>query len=222
MLDDDTLMLEYARSHERSVLWAITSNTFASFELPGREKIEQAARQTYRLLTVSHRRQHKREAERAAELSRMLLGPVADRLGKKRLLSVADDILQYVPFVALPVPEAQAYGAAPYTPLIVAHEVINLPSASVLAGLRREVAGRKRADKLIAVLADPVVQPDDERIKQAASGRSSDKLPVAERATANDLPEAASEVGLSGLERLPFTGQEAAAILSLAGEKNSL
>jgi hypothetical protein len=34
----------------------------------------------------------------------MLLGPVASKLGKKRLAIVADGGLQYIPFAALPVP----------------------------------------------------------------------------------------------------------------------
>jgi hypothetical protein len=34
---------------------------------------------------------------KVAELSRMLLGPVASQLGKKRLVIVADGALQYIP-----------------------------------------------------------------------------------------------------------------------------
>src|SRR5262249_2011434 len=104
LLDDDTLMLEYSLGKERSFLWAVTTKSIASFELPGREKIEAAAGRVYTLLTMSHTRQRKRESERAAaELSRMLLEPVADQLEKKRLLIVADGALQYIPFAALSV-----------------------------------------------------------------------------------------------------------------------
>src|SRR6185436_789850 len=45
VLDDQTLLLEYALGDERSYLWAVTSNTITSHELPGRAKIEDAARQ---------------------------------------------------------------------------------------------------------------------------------------------------------------------------------
>jgi hypothetical protein len=54
-----------------------------------------------------------------------LLGPVAGELKQKRLVIVAEGVLQYVPFSALPVESAR--------PLIVDHEIVTLPSASVLA-----------------------------------------------------------------------------------------
>ena len=43
---------------------------------------------------------------------------------------------------------------------------MNLPSASTLATLRREMAGRKPAEKSLAVLADPVFTDDDTRVKR--------------------------------------------------------
>ncbi len=48
--------------------------------------------------------------------------------------------------------------------MIVAHEIINLPSAATLDALRRETAGRLPAAKLLAILADPVFSDTDERL----------------------------------------------------------
>jgi len=45
---------------------------------------------------------------------------------------------------------------------------VNLPSASTLAVLRRETAGRRPAPKTIALLADPIFEKSDERLKGAA------------------------------------------------------
>ena len=72
--------------------------------------------------------------QEAARLSDMLIAPVAKRIAGKRLLVVADGMLQYVPFPALPVPRR---GTAP-VPMLAEHEIVSLPSASVLAVLRRE------------------------------------------------------------------------------------
>ena len=69
----------------------------------------------------------------------MLLGPVAKTMAGKRILVVADGALQYVPFAALPVPGRSGEPV----PMVVEHEVVSLPSASVLAVLRRETKGRK-------------------------------------------------------------------------------
>src|SRR5262249_14456110 len=52
LLDDDTLFLEYALGEERSYLWAVTPTSIASFELPKRVKVEEAARRVYELLTA--------------------------------------------------------------------------------------------------------------------------------------------------------------------------
>jgi hypothetical protein len=113
----------------------------------------------------------------AAKLSRMLLAPVAAELGKRRLVIVADGALQYVPFAVLPKPgaAAQTRGAkskhsAGATPLIIDHEIVSLPSASTIAVLRRELAGRQAAPKVFAALADPVFSEDevDERLNEVA------------------------------------------------------
>src|SRR4030095_1807469 len=134
-------------------------------QLPKRAEIEAVARRVRELLiapqpqagdTESKYQARVKEAgegywTHAAELSRILLGPVASQLGRKRLAIVADGALQYIPFAALPAPspvndEGRNSGAEP-RPLIVEHEIVSLPSASTLATLRRETAGRKPAEK---------------------------------------------------------------------------
>jgi hypothetical protein len=91
----------------------------------------------------------------------MLLGPVAKRMAGKRILVVADGALQYLPFAALPVP---GRSGAP-VPMVVEHEIASLPSASVLAVLRRETRGREPPPGPLAVLADPVFEADDPRLR---------------------------------------------------------
>ncbi|HKQ75079.1 MAG TPA: CHAT domain-containing tetratricopeptide repeat protein [Blastocatellia bacterium] len=251
-LDDETLLLEFALGKERSYLWAVTRNSIASFELPSRETIETATKRVYELLNVSHKRQRKRESELAlVELSRMLLGPVANRLDKKRLLIVAHGALQYAPFAALPAPEMGRRGdgetgrrsdkgtgrmnksrpvspsprpPVAFAPLIANHEIINLPSASTLTVLRRDLAGRPPASGTVAVLADPVLEADDARVKQSVAGAKTKTptAPVAVSAETNDPVRSAGEAGVLRLARLPFTRQEAEAILTLARDGKSL
>src|SRR4029079_5259072 len=95
--------------------------------------------------------------------------PLAARVRGKRLLIVADGVLQYVPFAALP----SADGA----PLIASHEIAYLPSASVLGTLRRN-SRSLAADAPIAVFADPVFSKDDARL----TGRTPTAQPPASRA----------------------------------------
>ena len=242
VLDSDTLLLEYALGQDRSYLWAVTPTTISSYELAKRVEIENAALQAYNLLTARIRRwaEADREYEQAAaSLSEMLLGPVASQLGGKRLVIVADGALNYIPFGALPVPAGRKTGSEEtvrYKPLVVEHEVINLPSASVLAVLRHETAGRKQAPQLLAVLADPVFSQDDERVK--ASSLTSARTSTAEARTQAQarsgsspqlgeiqLARSAQESGVTrsgeSLPRLKATRQEAEAILSFVAPEQS-
>jgi len=148
-------------------------------------------------------------------LSRMLLGPVAAELQHKRLVIVGEGMLQYTAFAALPDPHP---GATP-APLIADHEIITLPSASVLAALRRETGGRKPADKSVAVFADPVFGSNDPRIRPAGTGRA-----AADKGTTEpgDVSRSATESGLQGFVRLRFSRQEADQIMRLVPDSKRL
>ncbi|HEY9673550.1 MAG TPA: CHAT domain-containing protein [Waterburya sp.] len=227
VLDDDTMLLEYSLGEERSYLWAVTKTSITSYELPKRADIEAAAKQFYQLLKnqayhLGTRGSLEPEArpgspvdndETATKLSQMLLAPVAAQLGNKRLLVVSDGALQYLPFAALPVAETSGVGARHVVPLLVNHEIVNLPSASTLGVLRNETSDRKSAPKAIAVLADPVFSNNDPRLQSSsgqATGMPSAKSNINHRA----LERSATTANVS-FNRLPFTRQEAEQILAL-------
>jgi CHAT domain-containing protein len=133
--------------------------------------------------------------------------------------------------------------------LVQTHEIVNVPSASVLALMRQETARRPRAAKSLAVLADPVFEADDPRVGAPARGSSRDAAdrpaqsgrlvndPAANKllqASLND-PAAVSlgqralrsagdigETRMSRLVRLPFSRQEALAIAALVPARERL
>jgi CHAT domain-containing protein/tetratricopeptide (TPR) repeat protein len=216
-LDRDTLLLEYALGEERSFLWAVTPTSFRAYTLPRRAEIEAAALRAYERLTRSNQRRYRVSSEQAAaELSRMTLGPVAAELGRKRLVIVSDGALQYVPFGALPKPDAAGAGARKRRPLIVDHEVVNLPSASVLATMRREMSESRPGARTVAVFSDPVFQPDDPRVKQGRlAGLDGEKWNGDESQTESRLVRSADETDLTSFERLIHTRKEAEAIVAL-------
>lgn len=182
-------------------------------------------------------------------LSNTLIKPVAGQLGKKRLVIVASGALQYVPFSALtkttgrrgdggtrgsrPVAQSPSRPVAEL-PLIQDHEIINLPSASTMSVLRRDTAQRQAAPKTLVVLADPVFEKDDERVKTArptisnssaqttASPKETEKSQsqaVAEERSLKHIKEKNAEAtGEMKISRLPFTRQEAEKILALVPE----
>jgi CHAT domain-containing protein/Tfp pilus assembly protein PilF len=208
-LDDGTLLLEYSLGRERGYLWAVDATTVRSFVLPGREEIERAARAFHQALsTPAANDGDGGRARLGRTLSRMLLGPVAGELGGRRLAIVADGALDYIPFDVLPEPgrKGQPERAAP---LLERHEVVELPSASVLLAERRELAHRAPARELAIVLADPVFQAEDSRV--ARSGPQPQPAVAAANAVRAGEPES-----LAHLSRLRFSRQEALAIAALA------
>jgi CHAT domain-containing protein len=240
VLDTDTLLLEYALGNEKSYLWAVTPTSITSYELPKRAEIEGAARQFYALLTSRRQGEgssvpDKRELGSAlrqqadekytavaADLSRMLLEPVTGQLGQKRLLIVSDGALQYIPFGALPAPSASSAKPGVAQVLVVGHEIVNLPSASTLAVLRSEMRDHRSPTKALAVLADPVFESTDERIKkrtaQSASNNTSPGVDKG-RGLGLVLVKTAKESGVAGdtlrIPRLPGTRREAEQIARL-------
>lgn len=259
VLDNDTLLLEYWLGEKRSYLWAVTPTKITSYVLPARAKIESAARDSYEWLSKPAQANAKRrlkhdgvemsESERKARglqaltyLSNTLIKPVAAQLGKKRLVVVASGALQYVPFAALTVASNRSPVAGKKTqlnqlpttdhrPLIQDHEVINLPSVSTMAVLRRDTGQRQVAPKMLAVLADPVFEKDDERVGKMArptvgnataqpkEAEKSQSQAVAEERSLKHMKEkSAEETGEMKISRLPFTRQEAEQILALVPE----
>ena len=239
-LDQDTVLLEYALGEEKSYVFLVSSASLKTFELPKRDDVEKASRNFYDLVTASDRvvpnetlEQRNRRLDQAdsdypasaAELSRMLLAPLASELKNKRLLIVGEGILQYVPFGALPDPDnefrvtSSAFRAQNSKPLIATHEVITLPSASVLGVLRRDTKDRPRAPKTIAVFADPVFGSQDPRIASISKNRLVDD-PALEQA--GDVKRSAEESGLNGFPRLRFSREEADQIMRLVPRSNNL
>lgn len=240
LLDADTLLLEYSLGEERSYLWAVTRERVEGYTLPGRAQIRRAAEAlresvaTYgsrkpgegeRQYIERLRESPRQYARAAAELGRVLLGPVAGRLGSKRLVVVADGALQFIPFEALFAPAApeetaaarRATGEAPDAqPLGMTNEVVYLPSASTLVLLRSSPRSRANA-KNVAVFADPVFNADDDRVAAAdrrvvPASQAAPKLAALGRAL-RDVDLTAGEVRL---ERLRYTLDEAEAIMSVA------
>src|SRR5262249_26610964 len=97
--------------------------------------------------------------------------------------------------------------------LIVEHEIINLPSASTLAVLRRETERRSLAPKAVAVLADPVFKADDLRALEA---RGLIKSQTQRQVAANSPSQNVVGLGLTrggiNFDRLYSTSSEAQAI----------
>lgn len=214
VLDDDSILLEYALGEERSYLWVVSKTGFSSYELPKRADIEAAARKFYDFMTIPSLRIRTNKAAKAGnELSQMLLGQVASQLGNKRLLIVADGVLQYIPFGALP-----DFNSGFSHPLLVNHETLTLPSASTFAVLRNN-KNIPSPTKTLAVLADPVFGQEDERFQSKPTKLS---LQTKQRSVIGENQTSSSLVTEQLFPRLPSTRNEADQIASLVNPVNQI
>ncbi|MBO0861764.1 MAG: CHAT domain-containing protein [Chloracidobacterium sp.] len=230
-LDENTLLIEYSLGEQRSYLWLVSQRSIDSYELPPRAELEAATRRVYELLTAHPKRGTPPDPQfiaQARALSGMLLGPVAQRLGGKRLVVVAPGALSYLSFAALPAPGDKERPDGGYEPLIAKYEVVSIPSASVLSIIRREMEGRRRAAKSVAVLADPVFDASDPRLESAKKGNSSGESQAAPAADveSSELMRAVRTMNFSdsraGFVRLAFSRQEAESIIALTPQGTGL
>jgi tetratricopeptide (TPR) repeat protein len=237
LLDDNTLLLEYALGEEHSYLWAVTQTSITGFQLSRSDDIKKAARRTRELTVVWQTALEKNQEgfsarvikardeywPQAEELSRFLLGPVAKQLRTKRLLVVPDGILHLVPFGALPAPTSiESTGAItrPISktptrrqPAPLANEVVVVPSVSTLALLR--TYRRPVAPKVVAVLADPVFESNDDRVRfKGEQNVSASSTQSWSRDLSQAMKDVASSATVSGLPRLRATEKEAAEIIA--------
>jgi CHAT domain-containing protein/tetratricopeptide (TPR) repeat protein len=219
-LDDGTLLLEYLLGPERSYLWVVSRTSLHAYELPGASQIVSDARAVYASVTIRGRTDDANSVRAADKelpiavdrLSRAVLGPIGSHLASKRLVIVTDGPLDYIPFCMLTV---NVNGAR--EPLLLQHEIVSLPSASVLAALRKQVDSRPPAPRAAAIFADPVFSKDDERIVAAAPPSEASQYRIENTRILEHLSPSGppGNTGAPHIPRLPFTRREASDIGAL-------
>jgi len=234
LLGDDTVLLQYALGERHSNLWAVRRTGIEHHQLAGRAELERAAEhlrdaltayeprragQSYGQYLARRRAAPEQYRQSALELGRLLLGSVAERLSGKRVVVVADGVLQYIPFEVLLVPATAAGGQTPtpLAPLLMQNEVVYQPSASTLALLRGS-RWPGNASKTVAVLADPVFDSNDRRVRAPGGGQDAAALT---RTPPRELVRSLRDVGDLGgedfaLAKLDYSLQEANAITAVA------
>jgi CHAT domain-containing protein len=228
-LSQEDVLIEIALGDERSHLWMVTPGSFQYFQLPDRKTIEDLSVDVYNAATTRQKLDGQADTaaiqaqidesdkllrQKAPELSQMLFGQIATELGSKRLLLVTEGKLQFVPFDALPAPggpvDANKW-------LILDHEIVQLPSIATLRAIRAaKKKNRDAADKIAAVLADPVFARSDTRVQNSSS------LAPAVASAANDVNRSEStqraleSLRNGGSARLIHSSEEANAIAKAA------
>jgi CHAT domain-containing protein len=245
VLDDKTVLLEYALHSDASYLWAVSKDAVSFIKLPPRTAIDKLAMdlraqlipsklqrrivgidvaQEQRGLGIASSAPEDSAAFVAASnaLYKAVIEPAASLIGQKRLLLVADGALNYVPFeVLLKSSQAGDYSSLEY--LVKSNEIVYSPSASVVGTIKQQRA--KAAGRGILVVADPVFNSNDARAKKGAtaSAASADTRGLGIQSALTDVAgesavAAASSAKMEGLplSRLAGTRIEADQISKLA------
>lgn len=205
MLDTDTALLQYVLGAEQSFVFLVSPEAIQAWPLVGRSVMESRARSLYAQLENPRMTAADRESldKAVAEFSAMILPP-DQGIRQRRLLVVADGVLQYLPFTVM---KEQA-GDNAGKPLISAHQVVHVPSLSALATQRLVRRERPPASRQVALFADPVFNLADKRFKaldQTATSNAPDPAPLDLVAFGNP----------ANLDRLPSTAFEAKTIAGL-------
>ncbi|NJN73897.1 MAG: CHAT domain-containing protein [Limnothrix sp. RL_2_0] len=167
VLDEDTVLLQYAIGEQKSYLWVITNDGLSSYELPKAKVLNKAIEEVRGYITGMktglpeplQRREDQNRLNAINQLSELILAPAVEQLKKKRLLIVADGNLHFLPFSVLNLSGLE------YHPLSDRHEIVNLPSASTISILRQNTIDPIPSNASLAILADPVFHEDDCRIE---------------------------------------------------------
>ncbi|MCH8931398.1 MAG: CHAT domain-containing protein [Proteobacteria bacterium] len=210
LLDKESVLLHYFLGKTRSFLWLVTPASLQSFELPAGAELEALARTVYEELSHLTFGMPCPGQDALLALSGALIGDVKNQIANKRLVVVADGALAYLNFSALPDPNAEApLPGDCHPPLLNSHEVVYLPSATILAVQRKTYAFRPTVRKAIAVFADPVYDTNDSRLVDVHIAKTTHVA-----TTAQPVHDFAASLP----ERLIDTSREASAIAAIASD----
>ena len=242
VLDEQTVLLEYALRSDASYLWAVSKTSVTLHKLPPRETVDQLAT-ALRAQLIPSQLQRRIVGIDVAEANRGLavaasapadtaafvaasngvykavIEPAASMTTDKRLLIVADGALNYIPFEVL-LRSADAGDFASLGYLVKTNEVVYAPSASVVGFIKQQRTAA--TGKSMLIIADPVFNSNDTRAQKAPATTASAEvrglgIQSALTDVAGQAPTAASgQMQGLPLARLTGTRTEAEQISRLA------
>ena len=194
VLDDQTVLFEYALQTDDSYLFVASKSAVNLFKLPPRSNVDKLA-MDLRAQLIPSKLQRRLVGIDVAEANRglgiaatapedvapfiaasnalykVILEPAAGMIGEKRLMVVADGALNYVPFeVLLKTADSGDFSSLGY--LIKTNEVIYAPSASVVGAIKQQRT--KNDSRAMLIIADPVFNSNDARAQKKTGAAASD------------------------------------------------
>ena len=194
VLDDQTVLVEYALQADESYLFVASKSAVNLIKLPKRANVEKLAMDLRAQLIPSTLQRRivgidVAEANRGLGLAtaapadvapfvaasnalyKVVLEPAAPMIAEKRLMVVADGALNYIPFeVLLKTSDGADFSSLGY--LVKTNEIIYAPSASVVGAIKQQRT--KMAGRSMLIIADPVFNSNDARAQKKAATPATD------------------------------------------------
>ncbi|HJS22769.1 MAG TPA: CHAT domain-containing tetratricopeptide repeat protein [Pyrinomonadaceae bacterium] len=194
VLDDQTVLVEYALQTEDSYLFVASKSAVNLFKLQARANIDKLA-MDLRAQLIPSKLQRRIVGIDVAEANRglgiasaapedvapfvtasnalykVVLEPAAGMIGEKRLMVVADGALNYIPFeVLLKSADSGDFSSLGY--LVKTNEVVYAPSASVVGTIKQQRT--KATGRAMLIIADPVFNSNDARAQKRTTAPAAD------------------------------------------------
>jgi len=226
VLDDQTVLVEYAVQPDDSYLFVVSKAAVNLFKLPPRMSIDKLA-MDLRAQLIPSKLQRRIVGIDVAEANRglgiaatapedvapfiaasnalykVVLEPAAPMIGDKRLMVVADGALNYIPFeVLLKTSDTGDFSSLNY--LVKSNEVVYAPSASVVGAIKQQRT--KNASRAMLIIADPVFNSNDARAQKrtAAPANDADVRGLGIQSALTDVSGSAPPATSGQMEGLPL------------------
>src|SRR6266850_1207322 len=228
VLDDQTVLLEYALQTDGSYLWVASKGGVNLYKLPARSNLEKlatdlraqliptklqrrivgidvVAAQPERGLGIASSAPEEAAAFVAAAnaLYKAAIEPAVGAIGEKRLLVVADGALNYVPFEVLLKSSASGdFSSLGY--LIKSNEIVYAPSASVVAAIRQQRG--KSSGRSMLIVADPVFNSNDARARKTTPNTTANASEVRGLGIQSALTDVAGQGAVTSAQSTKMEG----------------
>ncbi|HKP82964.1 MAG TPA: CHAT domain-containing protein [Pyrinomonadaceae bacterium] len=194
VLDDQTVLVEYALQTDDSYLFVASKSAVNLFKLPARANVDKLA-MDLRAQLIPSKLQRRIVGIDVADANRglgiasaapedvapfvaasnalykVVLEPAAGMIGEKRLMVVADGALNYIPFeVLLKTADSGDFSSLGY--LVKSNEVVYAPSASVVGTIKQQRT--KATGRAMLIIADPVFNSNDARAQKRPATPATD------------------------------------------------
>ncbi len=169
LLREDQALISVSSVSRDTLVWLITKTEVQFFIAARTDELSDTAYRTFDCLATRPRSPQSNCSQLTKSLGTTLLGPIEKKVASKKLIVIKDGVFEKIPFQVLKMPNSSGY-------LIESNEVVSMPSASLLKLMMGRQMNATHNPGRIAVFADPVYQPLDERLSVKTEGEDSSGL----------------------------------------------